>query len=320
MAGQGEVGLDLDAARPGPAPRRRPWRAVGDRRRRDARGPQHGPDLVRRDSRRRVLGPRCPCRSTSVTIDPRCSSTPRLVSAAAAIGGQLRAERRERRVAAVEQHAPWPRSDRYGGTDCSASTWPAHGSARPARHRSGRRRPARTRATAGARSGSVADWAISNAPKIRRRISSASARVFIPGAKAANSSCPKYDCRTPAARIRSSYGNSMLAAGRPQRVDDAGLDVETGHLGEHARRRWRACAGSAAAASRSGPRTVLRWRTGTAGRWNRGWSARSTRVTCTGASGTRAPRTGRRSPRPRSPPDAGQMPPPWLIPPFRCPV
>ena len=44
--------------------------------------------------------------------------------------------------------------------------------------------------------------AISNAPNTRRRIVSASAIDFIPGANSPNSSCPKYDCWTPAATIR----------------------------------------------------------------------------------------------------------------------
>ena len=37
---------------------------------------------------------------------------------------------------------------------------------------------------------------------MRRRSSRASSRVFIPGAKKANSSCPKYDWVTPAATMR----------------------------------------------------------------------------------------------------------------------
>ena len=48
----------------------------------------------------------------------------------------------------------------------------------------------------------MADSASSNAPNTRRRILMASSIDFIPGANAAYSSCPKYDCRTPAARIR----------------------------------------------------------------------------------------------------------------------
>ena len=48
----------------------------------------------------------------------------------------------------------------------------------------------------------VALSAISNAPNTRRRMVSASAIDFIPGANIANSSCPKYDCCTPAATIR----------------------------------------------------------------------------------------------------------------------
>ena len=51
---------------------------------------------------------------------------------------------------------------------------------------------------------SAAVSASSNAPKILRRIASASAIVFMPGAHRANSSCPKYDWRTPAATMRSS--------------------------------------------------------------------------------------------------------------------
>ncbi len=50
--------------------------------------------------------------------------------------------------------------------------------------------------------------AISNAPYTCRLIVSASESVFMPGAHAANSSWPKYDCRVPAATIRWSYGTS----------------------------------------------------------------------------------------------------------------
>ena len=47
--------------------------------------------------------------------------------------------------------------------------------------------------------------AISKAPKIRPRSSRASSIVFMPGAKRANSSWPKYDWPAPAATIRLSY-------------------------------------------------------------------------------------------------------------------
>ena len=50
--------------------------------------------------------------------------------------------------------------------------------------------------------GSSATAAISNAPKIRRRSSRASSIVFMPGAKRASSSWPKYDWVTPVATIR----------------------------------------------------------------------------------------------------------------------
>ena len=52
--------------------------------------------------------------------------------------------------------------------------------------------PTRAKVSQRARSaGSPADSAISNAPKIRRRIFMASSMVFIPGAIGAYSSCPK---------------------------------------------------------------------------------------------------------------------------------
>jgi hypothetical protein len=52
------------------------------------------------------------------------------------------------------------------------------------------------------RRGSGSRSAISKAPKMRPRSSSASSIVFIPGAWCANSGCPNYDCSEPAARIR----------------------------------------------------------------------------------------------------------------------
>ena len=57
----------------------------------------------------------------------------------------------------------------------------------------------------------ISDWisltsllnsAISSAPKIRARSSSASSMVFMPGANVAKWSLPKYDCPAPAATIR----------------------------------------------------------------------------------------------------------------------
>ena len=65
--------------------------------------------------------------------------------------------------------------------------------------------PAPTTTTVSHRSfsvGSATISAISKAPKMRRRSSRASSRVFMPGAKKANSSCPKYDWVTPAATMR----------------------------------------------------------------------------------------------------------------------
>jgi len=65
--------------------------------------------------------------------------------------------------------------------------------------------PAPTRAKVSHRlrsAGSAADSAISNAPNTRRLMTRASSMVFMPGAYLANSSCPKYDCSTPAATIR----------------------------------------------------------------------------------------------------------------------
>ena len=53
--------------------------------------------------------------------------------------------------------------------------------------------------------GSVCRSASSNAPKIRARSSSASSMLFMPGAKSANWSLPKYDCEAPAATISVSY-------------------------------------------------------------------------------------------------------------------
>ncbi|HMD95065.1 MAG TPA: hypothetical protein VKG80_20735 [Trebonia sp.] len=65
--------------------------------------------------------------------------------------------------------------------------------------------PAPTRAKVSQRlrsAGSTAVSAISNAPKTRRRMTRACSMVFMPGAHSAYSSCPKYDCCTPAATIR----------------------------------------------------------------------------------------------------------------------
>ena len=58
---------------------------------------------------------------------------------------------------------------------------------------------------------STSSWLVcrsasSNAPKMRARSSRASSTLFIPGAKSANWSLPKYDWDAPAATISVSYG------------------------------------------------------------------------------------------------------------------
>jgi hypothetical protein len=118
-------------------------------------------------------------------------------------GGELGAECGQRRAAAVEQQDPrllrldvpvFP-AQRLGGDlpDLPASSTPVG--------------PAPTSANVSQRcrsSGSAELSAISNAPKTRLRMARASAIVFMPGANRAYSSCPKYDCCTPAARISQS--------------------------------------------------------------------------------------------------------------------
>ena len=102
-----------------------------------------------------------------------------------------------------------PRPDRCGGSCGAAIGATARRAGRRARRRSvppptttnvSQRRP---RIGIGSRS------AISKAPKIRPRSSSAWSIVFIPGASCANSGWPKYDCAAPAATIKLSYGTSL---------------------------------------------------------------------------------------------------------------
>ncbi len=58
---------------------------------------------------------------------------------------------------------------------------------------------------------SSARSAASKAKKIRLRISSASSMVFRPGATAAHSGWPKYECVAPVARMSWSYGIASLS-------------------------------------------------------------------------------------------------------------
>ena len=95
---------------------------------------------------------------------------------------------------------------RCAGSCASARCGPAPRSGRRSRRRSAHRRPRRRSARRCGHRGSVSVSAISNAPKIRPRSSSASSIVFIPGAQREYSSWPKYDCPAPAATIRLSYG------------------------------------------------------------------------------------------------------------------
>ena len=64
--------------------------------------------------------------------------------------------------------------------------------------------------------GSVSRSAISKAPKIRPRSSSAWSIVFIPGASCANSGCPKYDWLAPVATIKLSYSTSLADQSSPR--------------------------------------------------------------------------------------------------------
>ena len=131
-------------------------------------------------------------------------------------------------------------------------------------------------------SGSCSIAAISNAPRIRARSSSASSIVFMPGAQRENSSCPKYDCPAPAATIRLSYGNLELDPVRAQRRQRSAIEVESRHARQRrpAVFRWRRSTlriGGAIWPSDRIP--VATWYSSG---WNRWWLTRSTRVRSTG--------------------------------------
>ena len=119
-----------------------------------------------------------------------CISTPILRSDVAALAesfgpngasGSLPASKSSTLASSGSRRRNWSRSVRVA----SSRIWPASstpvGPAPTSAKVSQRRRSA----------GSVAVCAISKAPKTRRRITSASASVFIPGACGANSSWPK---------------------------------------------------------------------------------------------------------------------------------
>ena len=148
-------------------------------------------------------GPRTsrPLRSTLVTIDCMCCSTPSSRRAAAALAdstgpneasGAGPPSNSSTRVSCGRMWRNSARSVRVASSRiCPASSTPVG--------------PAPTRAKVSQRRASswlVALSAISNAPNTRRRMVSASEIDSIPGANIANSSCPKYDCWTPAATIR----------------------------------------------------------------------------------------------------------------------
>ena len=148
-------------------------------------------------------GPRTssPVRSTLVTIECMCCSTPSLRSARAALADS---------TGPNEASGASPPSNSSTRASCGTIR---RNSARSVRVASSRICPASstpvgpppTSANVSQRRASswlVALSAISNAPNTRRRIVSASAIDFIPGANSPNSSCPKYDCCTPAATIR----------------------------------------------------------------------------------------------------------------------
>ena len=103
-----------------------------------------------------------------------------------------------------------------------------------------------------ARSGSVAVSAISNAPKIRRRSSSASSIVFMPGRE-------ERELVVPEVRLAGAGGHDQAVvrhldrlAGRAGRVHDAALEVEARDLGELDADVGGACAARGGAAARSG--------------------------------------------------------------------
>ena len=142
-----------------------------------------------------------PDASTLVTLAPIMQLDAEVAELAGSRRGEVVTERRQRFLAAVDEHdahrrriertelaAQAPRrelADLSGDLDAGGAGADDHD-----------REPLCFSSAVGAIS------AISNAPKIRRRSSSASSMVFMPGANNANSSCPKYDWPAPAATIR----------------------------------------------------------------------------------------------------------------------
>ena len=164
-----------------------PGQRLGHRRRLHARGPQHGAGVVA------GLLPGVVAHLQPAPVDvgderAHVLLDPELLQDLGGPAGQLRPEARQRRAAAVEQQDPGVAPARCCGTRtrsvlvassriCPASSTPVG--------------PAPTRANVSQlrrSAGSAAVSAISNAPYTRRRIASASAIVFMPGAQRANSS------------------------------------------------------------------------------------------------------------------------------------
>ena len=171
-----------------------------------------------------------PSRSTSVTTTLQSRSfTPSRCSSPAALPESRSPNVARISVAAVEEHDLARRPGRCAGSCPSAPGARARRSGRPSRPRSARRRPRRRSARPGAPRGLSPISAISKAPRIRPRISSASSTVFIAGANRVNSSCPKYELEQPAATIRCRRESRSVAdrAGRPWTV--AAVEVEAGH-------------------------------------------------------------------------------------------
>ena len=129
-------------------------------------------------------------------------------------GGQVVAERAEHRAERVDQdHPGLARVDVLvlPGQRAVGQLGDLPGHLHAGRRR---RRPPRRSASGRSSAGSVCRSASSNAPKIRARSSRASSMLFMPGAKSANSSLPKYDWEAPAATISVSYSHRVVDAGR----------------------------------------------------------------------------------------------------------
>ena len=172
-----------------------------------------------------------PRSSTSVTIAPSTTSTPSFSSS---------------RLVAAPSLAP------NGGSTCGAASiritravwvWIARKSLRSVRRESSAIWPAISTPVGPAPTTTNVRWwstssprlapssAISKAPKIRPRSSSASSMLFMPGAYSANWSLPKYDCAAPAATISESYGVDGGPAQHHGR-DLLALEVDLGDLAE----------------------------------------------------------------------------------------